>query len=293
MMREYAETGQAGSVTPPRPTKPGADSRTFAPPSSGTASPCVTSHLPSPPREQPERQCHWQTLFSYNSATAVAVLADKIATKLFAAATETLPLQIQTRSTPCNTLMPNRTPLRPYATPRNPSPSPLSPTPRHPAPIRHMCQLRPSYDHSTNSTPPRYKSRFFSYESVESPYLRVDTNPPNIPSPNHDEIRRLRPAPQTPPMRLIRQLRPSYDHATNATPLRYKSLFSRYERSLTPYLAPICDGTVPHPKSRPIRPNYHYETRPHTSEYSCLLSISQNSRPPHQHPRPPRRSAIQ
>ena len=49
---------------------------------------------PSPPREQPKHK-HWQSLFSYESATAVAVLAGKIATKLFAAAMKSLPLQIQ------------------------------------------------------------------------------------------------------------------------------------------------------------------------------------------------------
>ncbi len=199
-------------------------------------------------------------------------------------------------------------------------PRPLSPT-RHPAPTLHMCQLRPSYDHSTNSTPPRYKSRFFSYEGVESPYLRVDTNPPNVPSPNHDEIRQPTLTRPKCPMLHMCQLRPSYDHATNATPLRYKSLFSRYEKCSMPLSErrtrppknprptprrnppipshsrnpppwncpvqyepatavermerlsdtnnvltdtdrvplPICDGTAPHPDSRPIR---HYETRP-------------------------------
>ena len=58
------------------------------------------------------------------------------------------------------------------------------PNPLHPTPIRHMCQLRPSYGHSTHSTPLRYKSLLSSYKecrNVECSHLCADTNPPNIP----------------------------------------------------------------------------------------------------------------
>ncbi len=45
------------------------------------------------------------------------------------------------------------------------------------APIRHLCQLRPSYDHSTNSTLLRFKTLFPATESVEL------SNPEKPPSP--------------------------------------------------------------------------------------------------------------
>ncbi len=56
---------------------------------------------PSPPRQQP-KPIHWQALFSYKSATAVAVLAEKLATNTFAAATSSLPVQIQQHPGTCS-----------------------------------------------------------------------------------------------------------------------------------------------------------------------------------------------
>ncbi len=119
---------------------------------------------------------------------------------------------------------------------RNPPYPPPRPNARHPTPIRHMCQLRPSYDHSTNSTPRRYESRFFSYEGVECSYLCVDANPLNIPAPTHDEIRQPRPTPQISLVGLSGPIRASYGSGTNGTVLRYKSLFRSYKPSPTPYL---------------------------------------------------------
>ena len=85
MLRKYVRTPQPDFVTPLPPTRPGADSRTFTPPAPAFGS--------SPPREQLRHE-HWQTVFSYDSATAVAVLAEKIATKLFTTAMKSLPVQI-------------------------------------------------------------------------------------------------------------------------------------------------------------------------------------------------------
>ena len=79
---------------------------------------------------------------------------------------------------------PSTTPHPPMpSTPRNPSPPPFPPTPRHPTPTRHMCQLRPSYDHSTNSTPLRYKSPLPRYEECRMPLSACRAHPLNIPRP--------------------------------------------------------------------------------------------------------------
>ena len=85
MLRKYVRTPQPDFVTPLPPTRPGSDSRTFTPPAPTFGS--------SPPREQP-RHKHWQTVFSYDSTAAVAVLAEKIATKLSTTAMKSLPVQI-------------------------------------------------------------------------------------------------------------------------------------------------------------------------------------------------------
>ncbi len=108
---------------------------------------------------------------------------------------ESLFLSYERSCTPLSAMQPPSPNSQAHPSRRNPS-SPLSPSiPLHPTPTLHMCQLRPSYDHSTNSTPLRYESRFFSYESVEC----VDANTPNIPAANHDEIRQPRPDPQISP----------------------------------------------------------------------------------------------
>ena len=49
-----------------------------------------------------------------------------------------------------------------------------------------------------------------------------------------DEIRQFHPAPANSPVRLNRQLRCSYAHATDATPLRYEQNRYRYEERRTP-----------------------------------------------------------
>ena len=105
-------------------------------------------------------------------------------------------------------------------------------------------------------------------KSVEMcPYLRVDANPSNIPSPQHDEIRQPISPTQDSPVRLIRQLRPRYRHATNATPSRYEKNRFRYGDRRTSYLA----RDRPPSKFRPIRFALHDETR---SYLQTLLVIS-------------------
>ncbi len=212
MMRKYAETGQAGSVTPRRPTKPGADSRTFTPPSSGAASPCVTSHLPSSPREQPEHQYHWQTLFSYNSAAAVAALADKIATELLAAATKSLPLQLQDHPPLAAPSCPPHS-SAPKPNPKSVTPA-LPPNSRHPTPIRHMCQLWPSYDHSNKFYTSQLQIAFFQLRECRIPLSACRHQPAQHPLP---QPRRNPPTHSHPPkmphathVSATAQLRPRY-----------------------------------------------------------------------------------
>ena len=79
--------------------------------------------------------------------------------------------------------------------------------PRHPPPMLHMCQLRPSYDHATNATLFRYESTFFRYEKCSicsaSPYLDRRRQPSNTPTSRHDEIR------QAPPWNSLFQYEPA------------------------------------------------------------------------------------
>ena len=94
MPRKYVKTRQSDVVTPTRPTPPSEGSRGFTPPAFATAFPYALTSASSPPREQSKHN-HWQSISKYDSTTAVAVLAVKIATKLFTTAMTSLPVQIQ------------------------------------------------------------------------------------------------------------------------------------------------------------------------------------------------------
>ncbi len=137
-----------------------------------------------------------------------------------------------------------------------------SSSPQHPAiqpPIRHMCQLRPSYDHSTNSTPFRYESRFLSYDRCRMSYLRVDTAPPNIPAQRPAEIRQPSP---TRPSRLPCDSFVSYGPDTPMRRMRRLSDTKKLAPATTTVARPIWRATVSNTNSRPIHLNQHYETRP-------------------------------
>ena len=125
-----------------------------------------------------------------------------------------------------------------------------------------ICQLRPSYDHETNETPPRYEKNCSRYEARLTPLSERLTRPPKIPAttPRRNPPTSSRPR-DLPPWESLFPIRASYASGNNGNTLRYEKYRFRYESIPIPYLAPICDGTVPHPNSRPIRPNHHYETR--------------------------------
>ena len=116
---------------------------------------------------------------------------------------------------------------------------PLHPTP-HSTHVSATAQLRPFDKFDTC----QIQTTFLQIRRVSKcrmpPYLARRHRPPKTPSPHHDEIRQpLNPRRPT-PMLHICQLRPSYDHATNATLFRYESPFVRYERCsmsiVSPYL---------------------------------------------------------
>ncbi len=161
-------------------------------------------------------------------------------------------------------------PLRPHTLSfrRNPPPSSYHQIPAVRPPILHMCQLRPSYDHSTNSTPPRYKLPFSRYEkcrNVEcSPIWPYHASRPRFPSRITTKSATHASHPGIHPMQPIGQLWPSYDHETNETPPRYESNRYSYEERLTPYLAYYYSP----PNSRPIRPNHHDERSPYPQRLS-------------------------
>ena len=250
MMQEYVGTRQPVSVTPPWSSQAGADSRTFTPPALLLF---VPTHFPTQPREQPKRK-HWQTHFSYKSATAVAVLAGEIATKSFAAAMKSLPLQIQ-----------NYRPLGlPYRTPHCPNPMPSTPrnpsaslSPQSPA-IQHPFDTCVSYDSATTTLQIRHLSdakRFTpDTRSVECPYLRVDANPPNIPPSKYDEIRQHRSATGI----------CSHETESSATTMRRMRRLP-HMKTIAPATKsvsrPIWRVTAPNPESGSVRPNQCYETR--------------------------------
>ena len=74
---------------------------------------------------------------------------------------------------PANTAPPRRNP---------PTPN-LAPIPRRPTPILHMCQLRLRYDHSTLSTPLRYKQTRSSYDGCRMPLSACRRQPVQHPRP--------------------------------------------------------------------------------------------------------------
>ena len=76
-------------------------------------------------------------------------------------------------------------------------------------------------------------------------------------TPNPDEIRQFHPAPANSPMRLNRQLRPSYAHATDATPFRYEKIVTDTKSVARPYLTPRhCPPKTPAPRHDEIRQLY-------------------------------------
>ena len=234
MIRKYVRPRQPDFVTPPHSTHHAAQAST------GTA-----------------QHKHWQTLFSYKPATAVAVLAEKIATKLLAAATKSLPVQIQ-----------NHPPL--FTLLRMALPSALNSTKfvtlvllsnsRHSEPALRMCQLRRRYDHATNATLLRYKSLFPRYEKSSMPLSERRAHPSNILTPSHDDIRQPLPIPEVPRSGTV------WSQYEPATAVERMELFSDTNNVLTDtdrVPPPIWRGTLPHPNSRPIHLNHHDETRTH------------------------------
>ncbi len=158
-------------------------------------------------------------------------------------------------------------PLRPHtALPRRNSPCLLlnqMPAIQHP--ILHMCQLRPSYDHSTNSTLLRYKQLFSRYgecRNVECPPIWPrDTAHSRLPLHATTKSGNTLPPSKSPPMRPDRQLRPRYGHATNATLFRYEKIRFSYEQRRTLYLARDRAqlGFPPHSPQATLRNTYIFQ----------------------------------
>ena len=200
------------------------------------AAPCRSSipsrhHAPLQRRNPPTHSSHQHhaaqrplyTCVSYAPATTTRQIRHFPDTNHVFSATRVSnpPICVSTPTRP-TTPSPNHDEIRqPLSTPAN-------------CPVLHMCQLRPSYGHATNATPLRYKSLFSRYERSSMFLSECRARPPKILG--HTTTKYANPSqpPQPPAMQLISQLRPSYAHATNATPYRYETNCSRYEDCRTP-----------------------------------------------------------
>ena len=119
-------------------------------------------------------------------------------------------------------------------------------------PMRLDSQLRPSYDHETNETPPRYKSLFFRYEKSLTPLSERRTRLPQNPRPTPRRNPPIPSNPGTPPQwNSLFQ----YEPATAVERMERLSDTNNVLSDTDRVPLPICDGTVPHPSSRPHPPH--------------------------------------
>ncbi len=184
----------------------------------------IRQALSSP--QSPAIRPPFDTCVSYDSATTTRQIRHLPDTKQLLPDTESVECPyLPVDTVPSNMPAPDPDEIR----------QPTSPSGK--SPMRPICQLRPRYGHETNETPSRYKQTRFSYGERLTPLLGVATPPvqdwPSAPRRNPP----TRPAPATSSMRLNRQLPPSYDHATDATPPATNIFVSATKSVARPYLA--------------------------------------------------------
>ncbi len=134
------------------------------------------------------------------------------------------------------------------------------PSNTHSTHVSATTQLRPLYKFDTA----QIQITFPQIRGVSNAPICVSTPiHPTFPLPSTTKSASTVQPPESPPMRLNRQLRPSYDHETNETPLRYETNRYSYEERLTPYLARDCaqPGFPPHRHQPKVR---NTTTRPPT-----------------------------
>ncbi len=249
MIRKYVRQRQPDFVTPPHPTHHAAQSSTRTARTQALAD-------------------AFQLQTSYGSGSTGRKNSYKITRRSYekSASADTKPSTPLVPSCAWHSPMPS--------TPRNSSLSSFSPIPA----IRSLRYACVSYDadttmllmlrsSDTNRSSPDTKS-------VACPYLSVaPIRPTSLPSTTTKSANPV-PPPKSSPVRLIRQLRPRYHHATNATPPDTGKVASATKT----VARPIWRATVPHPDSRPIQPNQRGETRTPSKRFSSASTAGPFSR---------------
>ncbi len=172
-------------------------------------------------------------------------------------------LSYEPSCTPLSAMQPPPPNFRAHPSRRNPPTPCLAPTPA----IQHQFYTCVSYGPATTTLQIRHlpdtNHLASDTKSVEmsNVLLSGPTTPtrPTFPPTTTTKSANSVPSAQTAPVRLIRQLRPRYRHATNATPFRYEENRSSYEERRTPLSglrpSPTQDFPPCHDEIRQPRPN--------------------------------------
>ena len=223
MLRNYVRTRQPNFVMPPNPTQASADRKICALPRRNAPS------LPPPQFPVVHPQCN--SFVSYGPATTMLLMQLLPDTNRPFSATK----RVARPYLRCNR---HRPPSGGIRHDEIRQPLYLAPTPA----IQHQFYTCVSYGPATttlqirhlpdtNHLAPDTKSVEMSNVLLSGPTTPTrPTFPPATTTKSANSV----PSAQTAPVRLIRQLRPRYNHATNATPFRYEENRSSYEERRTP-----------------------------------------------------------